>query len=185
MRSTSSVDDGFIYDMEHCTMTWEQMDERARTYKAKLQRMTYDALHDTTIEGADDEEDTTAGEGLHEKASASVPAASKKKAFNPNPKHFTGPGLVGDKVKSDHEENYSATAKKMSGMPSFEQAQEALVRAKAKGLSQDDLASLGQGLEVEAFDPMKAAENMSKNWIGKMKPPPGSSSVPPPPSGMQ
>lgn len=222
MRSTSSVDDGFIYDMQHCTMTWEQMDERAKTYKSKLQRMTYDALHDTTIEGADDDEDTTAGEGLHEKASASVPAASKKKAFNPNPKHFAGPGLVGgsggaegeskstgnnnnepgasmtkeDLIKmrekmmtsmpggKDSGKKYS-TPNQMSGMPSFEQAQEALVRAKAKGLSQDDIASLGAGLEVEAFDPVKAAENMSKNWIGKMKPPPGSSSIPPPPSGMQ
>ena len=70
-------------------------------------------------------------------------------------------------------------------MPSFEQAQQALARAKAKGMTAADLTSLGSDLEVEAFDPVKAAENISKNWIGKLKPPPGSAAVPPPPSAMQ
>lgn len=180
MRSTASVtDDGFIYDMEHCNMTWQQMDDRSRVYKEKLQKMTYDALQDTTVEGADDdEESSTGGEGLlpQKGTGAAQAAPAKKKPFDPNPKHFTGDGVVVGSFSS---------SEKKPGIPSFEEAQEALVRAKAKGLTQADFACFGQDLEVEAFDPMKAAENISKNWIGKLKRPPGNSGVPPPPSEMQ
>lgn len=189
MRASASVtDDGYQYDMDSAAQTWEQMAERSQHYKQKLQQMTYDALQDTASDDGDDNGAGNSGK-LSSGDAAAVPESSKSKPMARDPKHFTGPGVVGTGTGSASSggpvvaSGPITTAAALAEKRKMEQMKETLRLTKEKGMTSEEVKNFGADLDVEPFDLRKAAENINKNWRGKLKPVP-STTPPPPPASM-